>query len=214
MGRPSLVPQRTSELLDAVDRVILRDGVAAATIAAVAREAGVQTSLVHHYLGTRDQVLDAAVDRILRRIEALLLSTLTDVPDTGRLDAQLDVLFSPALDNPLIEQMVEHLVVASYTDARVRDRLTAMYQRFADIVVVSLRSAHPDISAAQGRAVSHAVVALAHASPTLAWLRLDSDVNQSLRAAAGKLVAPPADGYAALEPAPVLGNGRAARASQ
>ncbi len=188
MGRPSLAPQRTVELLDAVDRVILRDGVAGATVASVAREAGTQPSLVHHYLGTREQVLDAAVRRTLHRVEDLVLTALRDVSEEDGLGAQLDVLFGPALDDPLIEQMIDHLVVASYRDPEVRDGLTSMYHRFGDIIEASLGAARPDMSHAVRRATSHAVVALAHASPTLAWLRLDTEIRSSLRSAAGALV--------------------------
>jgi len=191
MGRPSLAPQRTLELLDAVDRVILRDGVTATTVAAVAREAGTQPSLVHHYLGTRSQVLDAAVRRILQRVEDVLYAALTDVAEADRLDAQLDVLFGPALDNPLIEQMVEHLVVASYRDPQIRDRLTVLYQRFADIIRASLATARPDLSPSQAQGLSHAIVALAHSAPTLAWLRLDHGVGPALRTAAHVLVTRP-----------------------
>ncbi len=191
MGRPSLAPQRTLELLDAVDRVILRDGVAATTVAAVAREAGTRPSLVHHYLGTRSQALDAAVQRILQRVEDLLLTALTDVAEADRLDAQLDVLFGPSLDDPLIEQMVEHLVVASYRDPQIRDQLTLLYQRFAGIVRASLLIARPDLSPAEAQSTSHAVVALAHSSPTLSWLRLDDGVGPALRRAAHVLVTRP-----------------------
>lgn len=191
MGRPSLAPQRTVELLAAVDRVILRDGVAAATVAAVSREAATQPSLVHHYLGTREQILDLAVQRTLRRVEDLVLNALSEVPQTNRLEAQLDVLFGPALGDPLIEQMIEHLVVASYNDAAVRDRLTDMYRRFAGILEASLGAARPELAQSQRRAISCAVLALAHASPTLAWLRLDNESGTSLRSAAGALVAQP-----------------------
>lgn len=189
MGRPSLAPQRTIELLDAADRVILRDGVRAATVASIARESKTQASLIHHYLGSREQILDQAVQRTLRRVEDLMLTPLQSVSATNRLQRQLDVMFGPAFGDPLIEQMVEHLVVASYTDAGIRGRLTSMYARFADILEASLADARPEITKEQQQEISHAVVALAHAGPTLVWLRLDRGLAQSLRKAAGILVA-------------------------
>jgi len=87
--------------------------------------------------------------------------------------------------------MVEHLVVASYRDPQIRDRLTVLYQRFAGIIRASLVIARPDLSPAQAQAISYAIVALAHSSPTLAWLRLDHGVGPALRAAAHVLVTRP-----------------------
>jgi len=188
MGRPSMAAQRTDELLDAVERVILRDGVAATTVASVAREADTHTSLVHHYLGSRQDALDAAVDRALQRVEGLITDALRDVPADNRLAAQLDVLFSPALDDPRIEQLVEHLIVASYADERLRERLGAMYRRFTEIIEEAVADARPQLPADRRRRLAHAVVALGHASPTLSWLRLDPDLTADLRAAAQRLV--------------------------
>lgn len=188
MGRPSKMTERRAELLDVADDVILRDGVRGLTIAAIARDAGVQTSLVHHYMGSRDDLLAAALDRVLGRVEELVVHALVDVEPSHRLDAQLDVLFGPALDDPGIEQIVEQLISASYADDRLRHRLAALYGTFERILAESIRAAHPGADEASVGSTAHAVLALAHASPTFAFLGLRSDGTTSLRAAAEQLL--------------------------
>lgn len=184
-----MAAQRTAELLDVVDSVVLRDGVGGMTVAAVAREAGMLASHVHHYLGSRQQALDAAIDRALDRVEGLLADALEETPADKGLSAQLDVLFSPALDDPRIEQMLAHLVVASYTDEHIRGRMTAMYQRFIEIIDDALARVVPDAPEERRVAVATAVVALADAQPTMTWLRVHPAAREQMRRAADNLIA-------------------------
>lgn len=68
-------------LTDACVAVIARDGVAGATSAAVARQAGVPAGLIHYYFGPKSHLLAAAVRRIGRaaqdRTEARLAGATT-----------------------------------------------------------------------------------------------------------------------------------------
>ncbi|WP_460711372.1 TetR/AcrR family transcriptional regulator [Nocardioides dilutus] len=56
------VEQRRQDVLEAVWRVVERDGIAGATIRAIALEAGASTALVTHYFRNKDEVLRAALD--------------------------------------------------------------------------------------------------------------------------------------------------------
>ena len=189
MGRPSLVATRTEQLLAAVEAVILRDGVAGMTIAAVARESGLLPSHVHHYLGSREQALSAAVDRAIDRIEQLLAQAARAAPSDGELDAQLDALFSPAVDDPGIELMLEHLVVATHHDAHVRTRMTAVYQHFVATLTASLADAAPQVPVERRAEVATAILALADAAPSMVRLAAHPSARAHLRSAAAVLVA-------------------------
>jgi AcrR family transcriptional regulator len=56
------VEQRRRDVLEAVWRVVERDGIAGATIRAIALEAGASTAVVTHYFRNKDEVLRAALD--------------------------------------------------------------------------------------------------------------------------------------------------------
>ena len=62
------VEQRRQDVLEAVWRVVERDGIAGATIRAIALEAGASTAVVTHYFRNKDEVLRAALDRSHYRI--------------------------------------------------------------------------------------------------------------------------------------------------
>ncbi|MDT0300627.1 TetR/AcrR family transcriptional regulator [Streptomonospora wellingtoniae] len=57
-------PERREEILDAVERILGRDGAHAVTMRAVAAEAGVSLRLVQYYGKDKAQLLTAALDRL------------------------------------------------------------------------------------------------------------------------------------------------------
>ena len=54
-------------IVDAAERVLVRDGLDAVTTRAVAREAGINHGLVHYYHGSVDELLLAVLDRLCTR---------------------------------------------------------------------------------------------------------------------------------------------------
>jgi AcrR family transcriptional regulator len=181
MGRPSLVEIRRAELLDAVVGCIATHGVSGTTVAAVAQLAGTQPSKVHHYLGSREEMIAASIDRALHNVEELVVDALHSTSDENRLDEQLEILFSPSFLDPRINQLIDHLVAASYLDTSIREGVSEMYKRFLQILLESFELAYPDVDESERRIAAHAILALAHATPTFEWLEIDDDnINQSL----------------------------------
>src|SRR6185312_9855808 len=86
VGRPSLRPQRRSEVARAFARVLGAHGRGGATIAAVAAEAGIAPGLVHHYFDDKDDLFAALLEEMLgefrRRVGA--------APAADPLDAYVD----------------------------------------------------------------------------------------------------------------------------
>jgi AcrR family transcriptional regulator len=181
MGRPSLVEIRRAELLDAVVGCIATHGVSGTTVAAVAQLAGTQPSKVHHYLGSREEMIAASIDRALHNVEELVVDALHSTSAENRLDEQLEILFSPSFLDPRINQLIDHLVAASYLDTSIREGVSEMYKRFLQILLESFELAYPDVDESERRIAAHAILALAHATPTFEWLEIDDDnINQSL----------------------------------
>jgi AcrR family transcriptional regulator len=62
-GRPVASDQDSREkLLDTATLLFSSQGIAATTVAAVARQAGVTSAMVHYYFKNRDQLIEAVVD--------------------------------------------------------------------------------------------------------------------------------------------------------
>ncbi len=54
-----------TRIVDAAERLFLRDGIDATSLRAVTREAGVNVAAIHYYFGSRDELLRAVLDRIV-----------------------------------------------------------------------------------------------------------------------------------------------------
>lgn len=69
MARPSNSLQRRGEILDAMQKVLAVRGYDGATIAEVARAAGLGAGLVHYHFKSKQEILVSLVDRIRRLVE-------------------------------------------------------------------------------------------------------------------------------------------------
>lgn len=68
MGRPSNTEERRSEIVEAMLRVMARQGYAKASVAAVAREANLAPGLLHYHFRTKQEILLALIERLATRV--------------------------------------------------------------------------------------------------------------------------------------------------
>lgn len=64
MGRHSLKPQRREDLIAACIRTIHEEGLEGASLARIAKRAGLTAGIVAHYFGDKAELMDAAMRRI------------------------------------------------------------------------------------------------------------------------------------------------------
>ncbi|GLQ30732.1 hypothetical protein GCM10007876_12110 [Litoribrevibacter albus] len=72
MGRPSKSEERREQILDAFERIILRDGYAKASQRKIAEEADLNQPMIHHYFSGQNELLDAFLARIISRYSQAL----------------------------------------------------------------------------------------------------------------------------------------------
>ncbi|MEZ0071057.1 TetR/AcrR family transcriptional regulator [Planotetraspora sp. GP83] len=93
--------ERRGEVVAAARRIILRDGIEAATTRAIAKEAGYSNGVLTHYFADKDDILVSALEASHRRIAERLADKLSGL---GGLAALREVL----LDNvPLDDDRVQ-----------------------------------------------------------------------------------------------------------
>ncbi|GIH28576.1 hypothetical protein Aph01nite_68860 [Acrocarpospora phusangensis] len=93
--------ERRQEVVAAARRIILRDGIEAATTRAIAKEAGYSNGVLTHYFSDKDDILLSALQSSHRRITARLMDKLA-----GR--TGLAALREVLLDNlPLDDERVQ-----------------------------------------------------------------------------------------------------------
>jgi AcrR family transcriptional regulator len=168
---------------------ILRYGLDGTTRARIAEAAGVSPSAVHHFVGTQDEVMTAAVAKALDRVMAITVGAFADLPLSLRLQAQLEVLFADEIAAPEVTQLVDDLIAHSYRDDRTRAAVAALYLRFQQTLDESIDAAFPRAPADDRAVVAHALLALAHSTATFQSLGFDPDQAAKARGAAELLVA-------------------------
>jgi len=119
-------PRTRTELLDAAERVVLRDG-ASASMNAIATEAGITKPILYRHFGDKAGLYVALADRHIETLLALLREALTR-PATRRerTEAAIDAWLRLVEGNPALYRFLVHRGQAE--EPEVRDRV-AMFQR-------------------------------------------------------------------------------------
>jgi TetR/AcrR family transcriptional repressor of bet genes len=121
MPKLGLGPERKRAFVEAAIASIHKKGIVALTMADVAREAGVSPGLIHHYLGTKDQLLHATMRYLLHELQQILKTRLAKAKTPHkRLEAIIESNFST-------EQMRPEVVsawLAFYVQAQRSDTLS------------------------------------------------------------------------------------------
>ena len=133
MPRKAVEPMRRAALVEATIGEIAERGSQDTTVAAIARRAGVSGALAHHYFGSKDAILLAAMRHILGVFgaEARGALRMAQGPE-ARLRAIVAASFSPV--NFRGES------VAAWLDFYVQARTHAPTRRLLDIYQARLRS--------------------------------------------------------------------------
>lgn len=188
MARPSLAATRREQILDALERCLVRDGLERTSLQSVAAEAGVARPLIRHYFGNRDALLAAAVERAMVAYRADLEAALRAQPPGGDcLDAFLDYLFLGRFVGNADRDRIFQALFATADDAGSRRLLRDTYRRFEDVCVAALRTAAPEAPAAATRATAYAIACLAEQSATFLAIGFPRTRARAARSAAAAL---------------------------
>lgn len=160
MGRKSMVEIRRAEIVDAVQRCIVRDGLAETTMAKVADEAGMQRSAISHFLGNRDDVITAAIERSCDYYVALILEIVAEHPPAERARALVDELIGGRRAAPDAMVVFDEIVALSHHDDRARAEVERAYGVLDRELKAALHARYPDAPSRDRAAVAHALVLL------------------------------------------------------
>lgn len=188
MGRKSLAPERREQILKALETCILEHGLAGSTFGRVAAIAGVQPSVIAHYFGSKEAVIDAVVERTTQRYRDLFASHVLDRPAGQQLKAALDFLFGDTFAIRELEIVMGELITASHHDDRIREHIRRMYSEFEQVCRMAVKTAYPSAPPRRSRDVSYAIMCLADANATFSGIGFDSDYHERARRIAAAMI--------------------------
>ncbi len=182
MGRKSLAPIRRGEILDAFEKCVREQGIAAA--------AGMQPATIQHYFGTRKSLIEAVTDRLDERFRRAYVESVIDAPESSRLNALLNFLFDgdyAALGptNPVyISLLVETSTEKDAAALLLKDSISALLELIQKELARTASGAEDDMIAA----TAHAILCLADTTATMRSVGLGAETISHARGTAEKLI--------------------------
>jgi TetR/AcrR family transcriptional repressor of bet genes len=115
-----MAPIRRKQLVEAAIAVIHEQGFANATVARIARQAGISAGMVHHYFKDKDDLLVATMRHLLAELRSDAVARLAGTSDPRqRIRSIIDACFSDAQ----FDEQVFSAWLALYGNARQSPRL-------------------------------------------------------------------------------------------
>lgn len=188
MPRPSVKAERTEEILDAFERCVALYGVEGSTLERIAEAAGLRRSLLRHYLGNREDLLQALVERFLAQSARETELLFASLPKRGRAAKLIDYLFDETYADTQAILVADALVAASAHRPELAPKLRKWTEDFAARIAEELGRSFPAAKPAALKEVAAGVVGIFFTVDSLAPLGPMPRFRAASKAAAQRLV--------------------------
>lgn len=156
MGRPSVRDERREQILDALRDCVLAYGLAGTTKARIAERAGMQPSAINHFLGTKDEVVAAALARSTEYYGALITSLTGEA-----LSTVLDVLIGGSSQSTVeagAMVLFDEMLTIAPRDSQVREQIQHALGSLRKLIQRLLDLEYPEATPAERRAAAVTVM--------------------------------------------------------
>ncbi len=142
MGRPSKTEEKRNIILDAFERVILREGFGQASQRKIADEAGVKQPMIHHYFSGGDDMIDALLQRVVERYTQAL-NTFAQSSKEPNLEQALSFVCSAEFHQVSQQNEVffSCMIGAGKQNQHIADKVSAVYAFLLASVTKHLKKA-------------------------------------------------------------------------
>jgi AcrR family transcriptional regulator len=189
MPRRDLTHERTEQILDAFERCIVKHGLEGSSLEKIGEEAGMKRPILRHYIGNRDQLVEALGRRVVRRWNEHL--DYLEMAPRGKAPTRelLQQLFGGSAGQNGAEILVaESLIAAAERHPAVHDLMRDYLDRFARVLSRRLALIHPAASAARRWQVAYGLISLLFNDSSLVTLRLPPKYHKAALACATVLI--------------------------
>ena len=183
MGRKSLAVERQNQILDAFEQSIVQHGLDGATMQRISDAAGVKLSMIPHYFGNREGLVESMIDRFLTTYQADFETFLTSFSAEMRLQALLDLYFGDRYSDyrPQDTVIMTELMGLAEREPKVKAQLLAIYQLFEQIFCEELQRTYPDAEEERCQKAAHVILSIWYGNATFIWLGFDPAQKQWAR---------------------------------
>ena len=191
MGRKNLTEQRHEDILDAFEKCLIKYGLEESTLERVAQEAGKSRNIIRHYIGNREDLIAAFVERVLSRIKQISEEILVNTPKQKLIPNVLDFLFEERkADAPpdLGERMLGGMWHIREQSPKVQQALLNFYQEFEKILTDGLKQLYPEVPLKKCQEVAYSIICLAETNWVLGSVGVDVSHTRMARRSAEYLL--------------------------
>jgi len=188
MGRPSKKAERTEQILQALQRCVARYGLEGSSLERISEEAGLQRSLLRHFAGNRDELIQQLSDRVIAQSDQQWAEFISYLPEQNVSNALLDGLFTEDHSDSEFILVIESLIFAAGQDEQLRKKMQAWMARFTDDIKNVLLRDTPEADDEQLNAIAFGLVSIYFNLDSLAPLNMSEQYRPSARRAAELLI--------------------------
>ena len=146
-------------------------------------------SIIRHYIGNREEVVNTLVEQIAQAYLQELQSEAKEIPQEEAIAATLDYLFGeePGYDD--YEKLVfDVIMTAKDRYPQAKRTIIWMFETLLDMFTGDLHAAYPHADATRCRGIAYSVLALAMSNDSFLWLGMNRDYNAAARTCAEALI--------------------------
>lgn len=188
MGRKSLAKERHEDILNAFEDCIVMHGLQASSLEKIAEQGNFSRNTIRHYIGNRDDLIAALVERLIQRYNNSYGNLFSMLPREDRLRVLLDWLFGYTIDHNKDIVLFNELFAASSHDASIKQHLLKLHQNWEDGLVEEFKFAFPKAKRAQICEAAYAILCLNFADTSMMGLGFDSNRRKAARKAADSII--------------------------
>ena len=189
MGRPNLTEIRTAEILDAFERCVARYGLEGSSLERVAEEAGMQRSILRHYVGNRDDLIEALAKRVVAKYRQSLNDFLGSLSKENR-PGQLLTFLLP--DKPVESaesvMVVEALIAAGDKYPQVQQLMLDYIDDLVQATAKELQAANPNAPRQRCWGAAYGIVSICFNQESLSPLGLPPRYLKAARSCSEVLI--------------------------
>ncbi len=171
MGRKSLEKIRTQQLLESFIACIPENGVDGTSLQKIAEKAGVTRSIIRHYIGNRDMLMEELINHITKTSLVEFDRILND-PEKTVMERLNIALFAPRDDWQTDKIILNELVNAKEQSSSIQKQIAALIETMIDLLTTTLRKEMPQRNRKAAHELAYILFCISMSQDTLVWIGL------------------------------------------
>ena len=182
MPRKDLTQERTEQILEAFESCVIKYGLEGSTLEKISEEAGVKRAILRHYIGNREDLINALCEKVLARYrEQIALLKLIPSDDTSGKTLLNHLFVSDSQDSIDEVLLAENLIAAAQRYPAAQRAMQSYVDELTDQLAECLQPIAPSATDRQRWNGAYGILCILFNHASLAPLGLDPEYGASAR---------------------------------